>query len=180
MGKDLFVCQIYADDIIFGSTNKSFCDVFSKIMTDRFEMSMMGELTFFHGFQIMQVEDGTFISQTKYTRDILRKFGMNNAKPIKTPMGTNGHLDLNMGSTSADQKVYRSMIGSLLYLYAFRPDIMLSVCMCARFQAAPKDYHLRAIKRIMKYVVLTPNLGLWYPKGSRFELIGYLDADYAG
>jgi hypothetical protein len=179
IGKDLFVCQIYVDDIIFGSTNKSFCDEFSKIMTDRFEMSMMEVLTFFLEFQIKQVKEGTFISQTKYTRDILKKFGMDNAKPIKTLMGTNGHLDLNLGDTSVDQKVYHSMIGSLLYLCASRPNINLSVCMCARFEAATKDCHLRAVKRIMRYLVLTPNLGLWYTKESRFELLGYLDADYA-
>jgi hypothetical protein len=176
----LFVCQIYVDDIIFGSTNKSFCDEFSKIMTDRFEMSMMGVFTFFLGFQIKQAKEGTFISQTKYTRDILKKFGMDKAKPIKTPMGTNGHLDLDLGGTSVDQKVYRSMIGSLLYLCASMPDIMLSVCMCVRFQATPKDCHLRAIKRIMRYLVLTPNLGLWYPKESRLELLGYSDVDYTG
>jgi hypothetical protein len=94
MGKDLFVCQIYVDDIIFGSTNKSFCYEFSKIMTNRFEMSMMGVLTFLLGFQIKQAKEGTLISQTKYTRDILKKLGMDKAKPIKMPVGTNGHLDL--------------------------------------------------------------------------------------
>jgi hypothetical protein len=176
----LFVWQIYVDNIIFGSTNKSFCDEFSKIMMDRFEMSMMGVLTFFLGFQIKQDKEGTFISQMKYTHDILKKFYMDKAKPIKTPMGTNGHLDLDLCGTSVDQKVCRSMIGSLLYLCASRLDIMLSVCMCARFQAAPKDYHLRTVKRIMRYLILTPNLVLWYPKGSRFELLGYSDVDYAG
>jgi hypothetical protein len=85
-----------------------------------------------------------------------------------------------MRGTSVDQKVCHSMIGSLLYLCASRPNTMLSVCMCARFQAAPKDCHLRAVKRIMRYLVLTPNLGLWYPKGSRYKLIGYSVADYAG
>jgi hypothetical protein len=180
MEKDLFVCQIYVDDIIFGSTNKSFCDEFSKIMIDRFEMFMMGVLTFILRFQIKQVKEGTFISQTKYTRDILKKFSINNAKIIKTPMGTNGHLDLDLGGTSVDQNIYRSMIGSLLYLCASRPDIMLSMCMCVRFQTAPKDCHLRAVKRIMRYLVLTPNLGLWYLKGSYFELLGYLDTNYAG
>jgi hypothetical protein len=84
---------------------------------------------------------------------------VDNAKPFKTPIGTNGRLDLDMGGTSVDQKVYRSMIGSLLYICAYGPDIMLSVCLCARFKAAPKDCHLRAIKRIMRYLVLTPNLG---------------------
>jgi hypothetical protein len=85
---------------------------------------------------------------------------MENAKPIKTPMGTNGHLDLDIGGKSVDQKVYRSMIGSLLYLCASRPDIMLSVCLCARFQSNPKECHLRAVKRIMRYLVHTSHLGL--------------------
>jgi hypothetical protein len=105
---------------------------------------------------------------------------MDNAKPIKTPMGTNGYFDLDLGGTSIDQKVYRSMIESLLYLCASRSDIMLSVYMCARLQAVPKNYHLRMVKKIMRYLVLTPNLRLWYPKGSHFKLIGYSDADYAG
>jgi hypothetical protein len=107
------------------------------------------------------------------------KIGLDKAKTIKTPMGTNGHLDLDLGGTSVDQKVYHSIIGYLFYHCASRPDIMLSVCMCARFQAAPKDYHLRAVKRVMRYLVLIYNLGLWYPKGSHFELLGYSDADYA-
>jgi hypothetical protein len=102
MDKDLFVCQIYVDDIIFGYTNKSFCDEFSKIMTDRFEISMMGVLTLFLGFQIKQAKERTFISQMKYTCDILKKFGMDKAKSIKTLMGTNGHLDLYLGDTLVD------------------------------------------------------------------------------
>jgi hypothetical protein len=106
MSKYLFVCQIYVDAIIFGSTNKSFCDEFSKILTDRFKISMMGVLTFFLGFQIKQVKEETFISQTKYTHDIHKKFSMDKVKPIKTPMGTNGHLDLDLVGTSVNQKVY--------------------------------------------------------------------------
>jgi hypothetical protein len=180
IAKDLFVCQIYVDDIIFRSTNKSTCEEFSRIMIQKFEMSMMGELKNFLGSQVKQLQEGTFISQTKYIQDILTKFGMKDAKPIKTPMGTNGHLDLDMGGKSIDQKVYRSMIGSLLYICASRLDIMLSVCMCARFQANPKEVHLSAVKRIMRYLVYTPKFGLWYPKGSTFDLIGYSDADWAG
>jgi hypothetical protein len=95
-------------------------------------------------------------------------------------MGTNGHLDLDTGGKSVDRKVYRSMIGSLLYLCASLPDIMLSVCMCARFQADPKEIHLRAVKRILRYLVQTPKFGLWYPKGSSFDLLGYSDVDWAG
>jgi hypothetical protein len=178
IAKDLFICQIYVDDIIFGSTNKSSCEEFSRIMIHKFEMSMMGELKYFIGFQIKQLQEGTFISQTKYIQDILNKFGMKNGKPNKTPMGTNGHLDLDTGGTSIDKN--RSMIGSLLYLCASRSDIMLSVCMCARFQANPKEVHLRAMKRIMRYLVYTPKFGLWYHKGSTFDLIGYSNADYVG
>jgi hypothetical protein len=180
IAKDLFICQIYVDDIIFGSTNKSSCEEFSRIMIQKFEMSMMGELKYFLGFQIKQLQDGTFISQTKYIQYILKTFGMKHGKPTNTPMGTNGHLDLDTGGKSVDQKVYRSMIGSLLYLCASRPDVILSVCMCARFQANSKEVQLRAIKRIMRYLVYTSKFGLWYPKGSTFDLIRYFDADYAG
>ena len=124
------------------------------------------------------MKDRTFISQTKYIHDMLKKFDMVNAKPIKTPMPTNGRLDLNDEGKVMDTKVYRSMIGSLLSLCASRPDIMLSVCMCARFQANPKECHLVAVKRILRYLVHTPNLGLWYPKVSKFDQIGYSDSNY--
>jgi hypothetical protein len=177
---DLFVCQIYVDDVIFGSINQKSYEEFSRVMMQKFEMSMMGELTYFLGFQVKELKDGTFISQTKYTQDLLKRFGMKDAKPTKTPMGTDGHLDLNKGGKSVDQKAYRSMIGSLLYLCASRPDIMLSVCMCARFQPNPKECHLVAVKRILRYLVSTHCFRIWYPKGSTFDLIGYSDSDYAG
>jgi hypothetical protein len=105
---------------------------------------------------------------------------MEEAKPIKIPMATNGHLDLDEGGKPVDLKLYMSIIGSLLYLTASRPDIMFSVCMCARFQAAPKECNLMAVKRIMRYLKYTPNIGLWYPMGAQFELVGYSDSDYAG
>jgi hypothetical protein len=141
---------------------------------------MMGELKFFLGFQIKQIKEGTFLCQTKYVKDMLKRFDMVDSKPIKTPMALNGHLDLNEEGKSVEQKVFCSMIGSLLYLCPSRPDIMLSVCMCARFQANPKECHLMAVKRIFRYLVHTPNLGLWHPKGSTFDLLGYSDSDYAG
>jgi hypothetical protein len=177
---DLFACQIYVDDIIFDSTNQKSCEEFSRVMMQKFEMSMMGKLNYFLGFQVKQLNEGTFISQTKYTQDILKRFGMKDAKPAKTPTGTDGHLDLNKGGKSVDQKACRSMIGSLLYLCASRPDIMLSVCMCARFQSDPKECHLVAVKRILRYLVSTPCFGIWYPKGSTFDLIGYSDSNYVG
>nr|ABF96928.1 retrotransposon protein, putative, Ty1-copia subclass [Oryza sativa Japonica Group] len=180
IGADFFMCQIYVDDIIFGSTNEVFCREFGDMMSREFEMSMIGELSFFLGLQIKQLKDGTFVSQTKYIKDLLKRFGLDDAKPIKTPMATNGHLDLDEGGKPVDLMLYHSTIGSLLYLTAYRPDIMFSVCMCARFQAAPKECHLVAVKRILRYLKYSSTIGLWYPKGAKFKLVGYFDSDYAG
>jgi hypothetical protein len=180
IGKDLFVLQIYIDDIIFGSTNQDFCDEFGKMMAKEFEMSMIGELSFFLRLQIKQIKEGTFISQTKYIKDMLKKFGMEDAKGITTPMSTSGSLDNDKSSNMIDQKLYRSMIYSLLYVTALRPDVMFSVCICARFQASSRESHLKATKRILRYLKHTQDIGLWYPKDASFELVGYLDFDYAG
>jgi hypothetical protein len=164
IGKDLFVCQIYVDDIIFGSTNESFCEEFGKMMSKKFEMSIIGELSFFVGLQIKQLKDGIFVSHSKYLKDMLKTFGLENAKPIKTPMATNGHLDLDEWCTIADQKLFRSIIGSLLYITASRPDVMFSICMCAPFQASPKVVHLKPAKRILRYLKHTPILVYGIPK----------------
>jgi hypothetical protein len=177
---ELFICQLYVDDIIFGSTNNAFNEEFARFMTEEFEMSMMGELKFFLGFEIKQLREGTFINQAKYIQDMLKRFDMTELNIAKTPMPTSCHLALDPNGKAVDQKVYRSMIGSLLYLCASRPDIVLSVGVCARYQAAPKECHLVAVKRIFRYLVHTPNYGLWYPKGSSFSLSGYTDSDWAG
>ena len=107
---ELFICQLYVDDIIFGSSNKAFNNEFSKLMTDRFEMSMMGELRFFLGFEIKQLSEGTFISQKKFTQNILKKFNMINAKGKRFPMDTKCHLELNPKGVDADQSLYRSRL----------------------------------------------------------------------
>jgi hypothetical protein len=179
-GKDLFMLQIYVDDIIFGSTNQDYYDEFKKMMANEFEMSMIRELSYFLGLQIKQLKNKTFMSQEKYIKDMLKKFGMKNVKGISTPMGTYGSLDSDASGNMVDQTMYRSMIGSLLYVTASRPDMMFSVCMCARFQASPREIHLKETKRILRYLKHTQNVSLWYPKGAKFEFIGYSDSDYAG
>jgi hypothetical protein len=148
----LFVLQNYVDDIIFGSINQYFCEEFRKIMANEFEISMIGELSYFLGLQIKQMKNGTFVSQGKYTKDMLKKFGIDDAKAISTPMGTNGNLDSNASGNMVDQKIYRSMIESLLYVTVSRPDVMFSVCMCARLQASPRESLLKAGKRILMYL----------------------------
>ena len=126
------------------------------------------------------MKNGTFVSQGKYIKDMLKKFDMNESKAISTPMGTNRNLDSDASGNMVDQKLYHSMIGSLLYVTISRPNIMFSVCMCARFQASPRESHLKATKRILRYLKHIQYVRLWYPKGSNFKLIGYSDPDYAG
>ncbi|CAH9110852.1 unnamed protein product [Cuscuta epithymum] len=179
-GNDIMLVQVYVDDIIFGSTNLALCEEFSKVMTSEFEMSMMGELTYFLGLQIKQTKEGTFVSQAKYAKELVKKFNLQDGRNFETPMSTSIKIDKDEDGKPSDEKVYRGMIGSLLYLTASRPDIMYAVCVCARYQSCPKESHLVAIKRIIRYVKSTTNLGLWYPKGSNFSLVGYSDADYAG
>nr|GEW16990.1 copia protein [Tanacetum cinerariifolium] len=179
-------CKAYnGGNVIFGSNlrgnviGKDMCDEFSKIMCDEFEMSMMGELNFFLRLQIKQMEKGIFFNQSKYIKEMLKKFGLENSKPMKTPMSSNTKLTKDEECESVDSTKYRGMIGSLLYLMASRPDIMFSVCLCARFQEAPKTSHLEAVKRIFQYIKGTMHLGLWYPKGTSIKTILYANSDHA-
>ena len=132
-GKILLV-QIYVDDIIFGSTDDNLCKKFSNLMQGKFEMSSMGELKYFLGLQVKQSSEGIFISQTKFTKELLKKFGMESATSMRTPMGSSMSLDKDEKGKPFDETKYRSIIGSLLYLTASRPDIMFSTCACARYQ----------------------------------------------
>ncbi|GJW56509.1 uncharacterized mitochondrial protein-like protein [Tanacetum coccineum] len=143
-------------------------------------MSSMGELTFFLGLQVQQKKDGIFISQDKYVADILKKFDFATMKITSTPIEPNKALIKDEEADSMDVHLYRSMIGSLLYLIASKLDIMFVVCACARFQVTPKMSHLHAVKRIFRYLKGQPKLGLWYPKDSPFDLEAFPDSDYVG
>ncbi|GJV29713.1 putative ribonuclease H-like domain-containing protein [Tanacetum coccineum] len=178
--KDIMLVQVYVDDIIFGSTNKSWCDEFEALMQSRFQMSSMGELTFFLGLQVKQNKEGIFISQDKYVAEILKKFDLVHVKAAITPMETKLPLTKDEEAFDVDVHLYRSMIGSLMYLTASRPDIMYAVCVCSRFQVTPKTSHLNAVKRIFKYLKGKPNLGLWYPRESPLDLEAFSDSDYGG
>jgi hypothetical protein len=153
---------------------------FLDLMSREFEMSMMGELNFFLRLQIKQTQDRTFVHQGKYTKDVLKKFDMGEGKPLSTPMSTSMTLDTDEDGEPVDQKEYRSMIGSLLYLTAMRSDIHFAVCLCARFQASPHTSHRTVMKRIKRYLRFTPEFGLWYSSSSVLSLCGYSDADFAG
>nr|GEU28933.1 copia protein [Tanacetum cinerariifolium] len=147
---NLIIVQLYVDDIIFGSTRQEMCDDFAKIMHDEFEMSMMGELNFFLGLQIKQLDDRIFFNQSKYIKEMLKKFGLEDSKPMKY--------------------VYRKQTH----------ERRRSVCLRACFQEDPKTSHLEAVKCIFRYIKGTTNLGLWYPKGSGIETIVYANSDHVG
>ncbi|GKA39223.1 putative ribonuclease H-like domain-containing protein [Tanacetum coccineum] len=177
---DILLVQVYVDDIIFGSTKKMLCTEFEKMMHNKFQMSYMGELTFFLGLQVKQKEDGIFISQDKYMTEILKKFGFSEVKTASTPMETHKPLLKDADGEDVDEHLYRSMIGSLMYLTSLRPNIMFVVCACARFQVNPKISHLYAVKRIFRYLKGQLKWGLWYPKDSPFDLVAFTDSAYAG
>lgn len=149
-------------------------------MQTEFEMSMVGELSYFLSLQINQLDKGIFISQIKYVKEMLKKFNMEDSKSMSTPMMTSCKLSKEDNSSPIDQTLYRSMIGGLLYLIASRSDILQVVCTVARFQASPKETHVTTVKQIFRYLKGTMDYGLWYPKGKNFTLIIYLDADWVG
>ncbi|GJZ52077.1 putative ribonuclease H-like domain-containing protein [Tanacetum coccineum] len=177
---DILLVQVYVDDIIFGSTKKSLCIEFEKLMHKKFQMSSMGELTFFLGLQVKQKEDRIFISQDKYVTEILKKFSFTDVKTASTPMETQNPLLKDEDGEEVDVHLYRLMIDSLMYLTSSRPNIMFAVCACARYQVNPKVSHLYVVKIIFRYLKGQPKLGLWYPKDSPFDFGAYTDSDYAG
>nr|GEU43388.1 putative ribonuclease H-like domain-containing protein [Tanacetum cinerariifolium] len=176
---DILLVQVYVDNIIFGSTKK-LCIEFEGSMHKKFQMSYMGELTFFLGLQVMQRDNGIFISQDKYVADILKKFNFSSVKITSTPIETNKTLLKDEEAEDVGVHLYRSIIRSLMYLIASRPDIMFVVCACARFQVTHIVSHLHVVKRIFRYLKGQPKLGLWYPRDSPFDLEAFLDSNYAG
>nr|GEX30996.1 putative ribonuclease H-like domain-containing protein [Tanacetum cinerariifolium] len=174
----ILLVQVYMDDIIFGSTNKKLCKAFEKLMKDKFQMSSIGELTFSLGLQVKQKDDGIFISQDKYVAKILRKFGFTDVKSASTPIEIEKPLLKDPDGEDVDVHIFRSMIGSLMYLTSFRPDIMFAICSCASFKLLQKCHIFMQLKKV--YLKGKPHLGLWYPKDSPFNLVACSDSDYVG
>ena len=168
------------DDIVLGSTIDHLAHAFSEEMKRDFEMSMVGELNYFLRLQVKQQKDGIFISQEKYAKNLVKRFGLNSRKHTSTPMCSSAKLSLDAAGVDVDPTLYRSMIGSLLYLTASRPDIAFSVGVCARFQAAPKESHLTVVKRIIRYINDTSDYGIWYSRDSNECLARYSDTDWVG
>ncbi|GJT71095.1 ribonuclease H-like domain-containing protein [Tanacetum coccineum] len=174
----LFLAYASFKDFMVYQINVKSAFLYGKI-EEKVYMSSIGELTFFLGLQVKQKEDGIFISQDKYVTEIFKKFGFSDVKTANTPMETHKPLLKDADGEDVDEHMYRSMIGSLMYLTSSRPDIMFGVCVCARFQVNPKVSHLYVVKRIFRYLKGQSKLGLWYHKDSPFDLVAYTDSDYA-
>ena len=175
---ELIVAQVYVNDIIFGSTKDKLAHSFSKLIHAEFEISMIGELTHFLRLQIHQQDSGIF--QSKYAKNLVKKFGLESASSIRTPMSQNVKLTIDLLGKRVDLSLYRSMIGSLLYLTASRLDISYNVGVCARYQANPKESHMIAFKRVIKYVKTIADFGVWFNKDTNDVLAGYSDTDWVG
>jgi hypothetical protein len=179
-GTDFFLVQICVDDIIFGCPSHTLVSIFQEMMESEFQMSMMGELTFFLGIQVKQTKQGTFVHQAKYTKDLMKKFNMTKLKPVHTLMSSAASLGPDEDGDVVDQREYMSMIGSLLYLTATRSDIQFTVGLCARFQASPRSSHRTTVQQIFNYLKHTPEFGIWYSASSSLDLVGFFYADFAG
>jgi hypothetical protein len=178
-GHDFLLVRIYVDDIIFCGSSHSLVSSFQEMTENEFQMSMMGELTFSLCIQVKQTKQGTFIHQAKFTKDLMKKVSMTELKSVSTSMRTGTVPDLDENGEAVDQREYKSMIGSLLYLTATWLDIQFIVCLCAHFQSSPHSSHQIAAQRIFRYLKHTLEFGIWYPASS-LDLVAFSDADFMG
>ena len=178
-GKMLIVC-LYVDDLMFTGN----CDVlfkeFKKSMMDEFEMSDLGVMHYFLGLEVVQSDDGIFVSQKKYVGEILDRFQMKMCNPVTTPTEYGLKLLKNPEGRKVDSTFYKQIVGSLMYLTATRPDIMYAVSLISRFMECPTEIHLLAAKRILRYLQGTRDFGLFYKRSEKSNLFGFTDSDYAG
>ena len=178
--ENVIIVSIYVDDIlIIGNVEQEIAE-FKEEMQHDFEMSDLGIMSYFLGIEIEQLSNGIFLSQRKYISSILRKFGMENSKAVATPMAANLKLSKSDGTQEVDEKYFRGIIGSLLYLSTTRPDIMLATSILSRFMSKPSEIHLRVAKRVLRYLQGTQNFSLWFTKSYDPKLIGFTDLDWGG
>ncbi|KAL0345417.1 UNVERIFIED_CONTAM: Retrovirus-related Pol polyprotein from transposon TNT 1-94 [Sesamum radiatum] len=155
----LLIC-LYVDDLIYTGNSVALINNFKKIMVSEFEMTDLGEMSYFLGLEVRQSEDGIFISQHKYVKDLLEKYNMKECNAIRTPMIMNQKFCLDDGEEKVDVQLYRSLVGSLLYLTNSRPDILQATALLSRFMQNPSNIHFGAAKRILRY--LKGNTFLWF------------------
>ncbi|XP_050150594.1 uncharacterized mitochondrial protein AtMg00810-like [Malus sylvestris] len=177
---DILIVCLYVDDLIFIESNPSMYEQFKRVMTKEFEMTDIGLMAYYLGIEVKQNEEGIFISQESYTKEILKKFKMDDCKPISTPVECGVKLTKHDEGESVDPTFFKSLVGSLRYLTCTRPDILYAVGLVSRYMENPTTTHLKTAKRILRYLKGTVNFGLFYSSSDNYKLVGYSDSDWAG
>jgi hypothetical protein len=177
---DFLLVQIYVNDIIFCGSFHTIVSRFQKMIESEFHMTMMGELSFFLGIQVKQTKHGTFVHQAKYMKNLMKKFNVAELKLVSILISSVASLGPDEDGEVVEQREYRSMISSLLYLIATRSDIQFTVGLYARFQSSPRSSHQTAIQRVFRYLKHTPEFGILYFTSSLLDLVGFSDADFVG
>ncbi|XP_069144581.1 uncharacterized mitochondrial protein AtMg00810-like [Solanum lycopersicum] len=178
-GGILLVC-LYVDDLILTGNNPVLFEAFKKAMSLEFEMTDVGLMSYYLGLEVKKIEEGIFISQESYTKEIWKKFNMLGCNPVNTPMESGTKLSKFQDGEELDSTLFKSLIGSLRYLTCTRPDIHFAVGVVSRFMESPISTHLKVAKRIFRYLKGKIDLGLFYSSSDDFNLVGYCDSDYAG
>ncbi|WOG95118.1 hypothetical protein DCAR_0314420 [Daucus carota subsp. sativus] len=179
-GGDIMIVCLYVDDMIFTGNNPGMFDDFKKVMTNEFEMTDIGQMSYFLGVEVKQSKDGIFMCQKKYAEQILKKFRMEECKSVSTPAEASIKLRIDSTRESVNPTLFKSLVGSLRYLTFTRPDIMYAVGLVSRYMEKPKQDHFMAAKRILRYIKGTLNYGLFYTHSQNSKLVGYSDSDYGG
>ena len=177
---DIIVISLYVDDLLVTGSKPILVNQFKEQMKQVFEMTDLGEMSYFLGMEVIQSQQEIFISQHKYARDVLKKFNMESCKSISTPLMENEKLSKDDGAAKVDEGLYRSLVGCLMYLTATRPDIMYAVSLLSRFMHCASELHFKAAKRVLRYVKGTADFGVCFKKSEKLELHGYSDSDWAG
>ncbi|KAK6139194.1 hypothetical protein DH2020_027061 [Rehmannia glutinosa] len=177
---DYVILCLYVDDMLIIGSNDRIIKSTKDMLNSMFDMKDIGLADVILGIKISRTSNGLVLDQSYYVDKILEKFSKDDTSLARTPIDTSKHLSKNRDGKAVDQTRYRALIGSLLYLTASRPNITFAVGVCARFQSAPKESHMTAAKRILRYLKGCQEVGLWYPKDGGFKLIGCSDSDYAG
>jgi hypothetical protein len=177
---DILIVCLYVDDLIFTGNNLSMFEEFKKDMSNEFEMTDMGLMAYYFGIEVKQEDKGIFITQEGYAKEVLKKFKMDDANPVGTPMECGSKLSKHENGEIVDPTLYKSLVGSLRYLTSTRPDILYAVGVVSRYMEAPTTTHFKAAKRILRYIKGTTNFGLHYYSSNNYEIIGYSDSDWSG
>lgn len=179
-GCDFLVVCLYVDDMVYMGTSNEMLVEFRKSMINMFDMTNLGELHYFLGLEVKQIDDGIFVSQEKYARELVKRFNLLDSKVASTPMNMNEKLHVDDGSGMVNVTHFRSIVGGLNYLTHTRPDLAYCVSVVSRFMHCPSKLHLGAAKRILRYVSGTLSYGLWYSSKADGILKGFTDSDWAG